>query len=57
MIAVGENFETQVWLDIALHANYLTQEKYADLLALSEEVGRLLSYMQVNQPQFAQWKT
>jgi four helix bundle protein len=55
-IAIGENFETQVWLDFALDAGYITATQHQELTTLSEEVGKLLSYMQANQPRFAKWK-
>lgn len=43
-----ENTETQTWLDFSLACNYITQEKYKDLLNKSEEVGRLLQNMITN---------
>jgi len=45
----GENSETQVWLDFALHCHYFTEEVYNRLIGLNEEVGKLLSYM-INNP-------
>lgn len=50
--SAGENFETQTWLMFALDHNYLTQEHYDRYLKASEEVGRLLSYMQTHPNQF-----
>ncbi len=47
--ADGENAETQVWLDHAVACEYVTQADIDPLLALSEEVGRLLADM-VNDP-------
>jgi four helix bundle protein len=44
--ASGENYETQTWLDAAYDAGYLTKEHYHQYLQASEEVGKLLSYMQ-----------
>ena len=43
--AASENCETQVWLDFALLFKFITREKYDELIAKSEEVGKLLSYM------------
>jgi four helix bundle protein len=50
---VTENFETQVWLDIALSNKYITETHYEVYLLASEEVGRLLTYMQKNYKQFS----
>lgn len=50
--AAGENYETQAWLDVALDEAYICKTVYADLIAKSEEVGRLLSYMENNPDQF-----
>ncbi len=55
-IAVSENYETQVWLDFALDAKYITPEVYQSMCALAEEVGKLLTYMQADHPRFATWK-
>ena len=43
-----ENSETQVWLDFSLECRYIIKEKYVDLLARSEEVGKLLNHMMEN---------
>jgi len=43
--ADGENAETQCWLDHAVACEYLTQKEIDPLVALSEEVGRLLADM------------
>ncbi len=45
---IGENFETQVWLDFALDCQYISRDQYKALIGLSEEVGKLLTYMQRN---------
>ena len=50
--SVGENYETQTWLAFALAAEYITPQTYKDCIALSEEVGRLLNYMQYNHEKF-----
>jgi four helix bundle protein len=44
----AETAETQVWLDFALDCEYIRQKDYAEFLSLSEEVGKLLSYMMSN---------
>lgn len=41
----GENAETQVWLDHAVACEYVTGKDIAPIVALSEEVGRLLADM------------
>jgi four helix bundle protein len=50
--SAGENFETQVWLDFALDAGYLTSEEHAKRTNKSESVRKLLSYMQIHAEQF-----
>jgi four helix bundle protein len=40
-----ENTETQVWLDFSLACKYIDKLKYLDLLAKSEEVGKMLNHM------------
>lgn len=40
-----ENTETQGWLDYAFACGYISEEHYRDVLAKSEEVGRLLQAM------------
>jgi len=42
---MGENYKTQSWLDAALDARYFDQEVYDKYMQASEEVGKLLSYM------------
>ena len=43
-----ENSETQSWLDFSHACQYLDESKYKDLLAQSEEVGRMLNHMVEN---------
>ena len=43
--ADGENAETQCWLYHAVACEYLTEEDIKPLVALSEEIGKLLSDM------------
>ena len=43
--ADGENAETQHWLDSALACGYIHATRHADLIALSEEVGKLIGSM------------
>lgn len=45
-----ENAETQTWLQFAYACKYINQERYQDLLNLSEQVGSLLSHM-INHPE------
>lgn len=46
--AAMENYETQVWLDFAVDLGYIDKDRYASLLTTSEEIGKLLTYMQKN---------
>lgn len=43
--ADGENAETQVWLDHAVSCDYVDRRDVAPIVALSEEVGKLLGHM------------
>jgi four helix bundle protein len=43
-----ENSETQAWLDFARACKYIQDDQYHDLLAKSEEVGRMLNHMVEN---------
>jgi four helix bundle protein len=40
-----ENSETQVWLDFSLRCKYIKLDSYKNLLAKSEEIGKLLNHM------------
>ena len=40
--AQTENTETQVWLDLALSCDYITNELYNELTGLNNEVGKLI---------------
>jgi four helix bundle protein len=44
-----ENCETQTWLEFALACNYITKDKFEELLNQSEEIGRLINHM-INNP-------
>ncbi|WP_116107720.1 four helix bundle protein [Lewinella sp. IMCC34191] len=55
-IAIAENYETQVWLDFAFDTKYIDKNQYRELCQLSEEVGKLLTYMLNNPARFANWK-
>jgi len=41
----GENAETQCWLDHAVACEYVSHADVAPIIALSEEVGRMLGDM------------
>ena len=43
--ALGETYETQSWLDAALDAAYLSQEKFADFNGRYDAIGGMLSRM------------
>lgn len=47
-----ENTETQVWLDLAYACEYISTDEYTRLNSLSEEVGRLISFMIDNPDKF-----
>ena len=49
---MGENSETLVWLDFSLNCKYISKETYNQLIALNEDVGKLLSYMLNNPEKF-----
>jgi four helix bundle protein len=51
--AAMENSETQVWLDVALGCEYISEEKYKSLDKQCEEVGKLLTYMMNNPTKFS----
>ncbi len=50
--SMGENYETQNWLFFALDEGYIDEATFESYMAASEEVGRLLSYMDNNPQQF-----
>ena len=50
--ARSENYETQHWLLVALDEAYISQEEYEKYLEVTDEVGRLLTYMLRNPNQF-----
>lgn len=43
-----ENSETQSWLDFSHACNYMSSDRHKDLIAKSEEVGKLLNHMVEN---------
>ncbi len=51
-----ENSETQAWLDFANACNYIDVEKHKDLIAKSEEVGRMLNHMIENPKKYLRQK-
>jgi four helix bundle protein len=48
----AEGAETQVWLDFARDCQYLSVERYKELIAGYEEVGRMLGSMIANPEKF-----
>lgn len=48
----GENSETSVWLDFALHCGYINTIEHNRLNDISIEVGKLLMYMYNNPGKF-----
>lgn len=47
-----ENSETQVWLDFSFACQYITKEKYDQLSAKNNEIGKLVWYMISNPDKF-----
>lgn len=45
-----ENSETQGWLEFAKACEYITSDQYQSLYLLTEEIGKLISYM-INNPE------
>lgn len=50
--ADSENSETKGWLEYALACEYISEEKYQELLNQSVEVGKLINYMILNPEKF-----
>jgi len=50
--ADGENAETQHWLDTALACGYIDKQKHSELIAMSEEVGKLIGSMIQDAPRW-----
>jgi four helix bundle protein len=48
-----ENSETQVWLQFSLSCKYISEEKYNELLADSQRIGRMIDHMINNPEKFA----
>jgi four helix bundle protein len=51
-----ENSETQVWIDFALHCEYINEQTNNDLLNRSKEIGKLLNHMIVNPEKYTRKK-
>lgn len=51
-----ENTETQVSLDFALYCKYINKDHYNELIAKSEEVGRMINHL-INNPEKFKPKT
>jgi len=49
---LGENSETQVWIDFAYRCEYIDNDKYQDMNMKNDEVGKLLLYMYNNPEKF-----
>jgi four helix bundle protein len=47
-----ENAETEVWLDFAYEFQYITLDKHTTMIALNNEVGKLIHYMTNNPERF-----
>lgn len=48
----AENSETQVWLEFCFNCKYISKETYNELIADSDEIGKLLNYMMLNPTKF-----
>ena len=51
-----ENSETQAWLDFSYACKYIDEKKCMELLAMSEEVGRMLNHMVENPERYIRQK-
>lgn len=51
-----ENSETQSWLDFAKACGYMDETVYMNLIAKSEEVGRMLNHMLENPEKYVRQK-
>lgn len=51
-----ENSETQSWLDFAKACGYMDETVYMNLIAKSEEVGRMLNHMVENPEKYVRQK-
>lgn len=49
---LGENSETQVWLEFAFRCNYIDNVTYEQLSNRNDEIGKLLLYMYNNPQKF-----
>ncbi len=50
--SIAENFETQTWLDFALEFGYIAKDTHQKYTAAAEEVGKLLSYMELHSARY-----
>jgi four helix bundle protein len=48
-----ENTETQVSFDFAMTCKYISEDEYQEILASSEEVGRMLNHMVENPEKYS----
>jgi four helix bundle protein len=48
-----ENTETQVWLHFAISCDYISEEKYNEMLSDNERIGRMIDHMINNPEKFA----
>ena len=48
--ALGEEYETEVWLDYSLGCNYISQEEYDNLKSGYDEIRKILIFM-INEPE------
>jgi len=51
-----ENSETQAWLDFPRACNYIEEIKHTELIAKSQEVGRMLNHMVENPEKYLRLK-
>lgn len=48
----AENSETQVWLKYSLKCEYISEERYKQLMKHCDEVGKLINFMMLNPKKF-----
>jgi len=54
--ALGEEYETEVWLDYALKCKYISEQEHTNFISSYEEVSKMLHAMINNPKKFAPLK-
>jgi four helix bundle protein len=53
---LGEEYETEVWLDYALKCKYISEQEHTNFISSYEEVSKMLHAMINNPKKFAPLK-